>query len=171
MGMDVARSIAWLALVVLPSVVGQCDTSLSTIRLRELNADLTQQRTYTICPGTVLEIGTLDPTNNTELTGDIIQARPNLQINCGPDGKSENNCTVIGGTLQVDGTNMLGQTEPPFNFGLSGFTFVDAERYNFWGNLPGSITFNDCVFRVSKRAYEGSCCDGLVLTFRLIRTE
>ena len=148
--MGLVKSVLWVVAVVLPSVVGQCDVNLNTIRLRELNADTSVQRTYTICPNTELRVGTIDPNDNNALTGDMFfQARPNLRINCGPDGSSANNCVVIGGTLQVDGTDWLGNTEPPYNFVLSGFTFVDADRYGFWGNQPGSITFMDCIFRVS----------------------
>lgn len=148
--MGFVKSIILVPTVLLPIVVGQCDVNLNTIRLRELGADINEERVYTICPGTELNIGTLDPNQNNALSGDMyFQARPNLRINCGPDGKSENNCTVIGGTLQVDGTDFLGNTDPPYNFVLSGFTFVDPDRYSFWGNLPGSITFQDCIFRVS----------------------
>ena len=150
MMMGVVRSALWVAAVLLPSVVGQCDTNLNAIRLREINADTSVQRTYTICPGTELQIGTLDPNKGNELTGNtFFQAKTNLRIQCGPDGSSANNCTVIGGTIQVDGTDFLGNTEPAYNFELSGFTFVDTDRYNYWGNMPGSITFFDCIFRVS----------------------
>ena len=148
--MSVVRSILWVTVVIITEVAAQCDVNLNTIRLREVNADTTQQRTYIICPGTEITVGTLDPNNNNALTGNFyFQARPNLHIQCGPDGSSANNCTVTGGTLQVDGTDWLGNTEPPFNFKLSGFTFREVDRYNFWGNMPGSITFYDCIFRVS----------------------
>jgi hypothetical protein len=147
---SVVRSILWAIAAVITEVAAQCDVNLNTIRLKEVNADITQQRTYTICPGTQLNIGTLDPNDINSLTGGFyFQARPNLHIQCGPDGLSANNCTVVGGTLQVDGTDWLGNTDPPFNFKLSGFTFREVERYNFWGNMPGSITFYDCIFRVS----------------------
>lgn len=148
--MGFVKSTLWIAAVLLPRVVGQCDTNLNTIRLRELGADTSQQRTYTICPGTELRVGTLDPNNNNALTGNMyFQARPNLRINCGPEGTSDNNCTVIGGTVQIDGTDWLGNTDPPYNFVLAGFTFVDPDRYSFWGNMPGTITFFDCIWRVS----------------------
>jgi len=151
--MDVVRSALWIAALLLPTVVGQCDVSLNTIRLREINADTTQQRTYTVCPGTEFNVGTLDPNNNNELDGGLFfQAKPNLRIQCGPDGSSANNCTVVGGTLQVDATDWLGNTEAPYNFALVGFTFMDTDRYNFWGTMPGSITFFDCIFRDNTKA-------------------
>mmetsp|Transcript_1923 Transcript_1923/g.3447 ORF Transcript_1923/g.3447 Transcript_1923/m.3447 type:complete len:394 (-) Transcript_1923:196-1377(-) len=150
---SVVRSILWAIAAFITEVAAQCDVNLNTIQLKEVNADIAQQRTYTICPGTQLNIGTLDPNDNNSLTGGFFfQARPNLHIQCGPDGLSANNCTVVGGTLQVDGTDWLGNTDPPFNFKLSGFTFREVERYNFWGNMPGSITFYDCIFRDNTKA-------------------
>jgi hypothetical protein len=81
-----------------------------------------------------------------------IPLRPNLHIRCGDDGNRDNNCVVMGGDLQVDGTNFYGlPAELDLNsVVVEGFTFVGTTKYSVYAAKKGDITFVDCEWRVRK---------------------
>ena len=143
-----------VAAILVPTVCGQeqCLTSIAGVELRDQYADTSEPRTYILCPDTVYEVGNFVAGNIPPFSGGdaFFQPRPNVLIQCGDDGSSANNCTVLGGTVHVAASTIVGMTEPPTNVTFSGFTFTDTKRYSFWGNMPGDITFNDCIFQVSQ---------------------
>ncbi len=81
----------------------------------------------------------------------MLPLRPNMKIQCGADGKKENNCLITGGDIQVDGTSRfgIGADVPLDNIDFQGITFQGSSQYSVWLTRPGSVTFTDCVFRVS----------------------
>lgn len=150
--MHVMRTAVLVAAIIVPNVCGQCLTSIASVELRDQYSDTSEPRTYIMCPNTVYEVGTFVAGNIPPFTGGdaFFQPRPNVHIQCGDDGSSANNCTVIGGTLHVSASTIAGMTEPPTNVTFTGLTFADTNRYSFWGNMPGDITFEDCIFKVSQ---------------------
>jgi hypothetical protein len=131
---------------------GACVETINDIALREsLVTDTSLLRTYTLCSQITHQIGTLD-LNYDLVDGQVmLPLRPNMKIQCGADGKKENNCLITGGDIQVDGTSRfgIGADVPLDNIDFQGITFQGSSQYSVWLTRPGSVTFTDCVFRVS----------------------
>ena len=97
------------------------------------------------------QIGTLD-VNYDLVNGQVmLPLRPNMKIQCGNDGKKENNCVITGGDIQVDGTSRFGISEDATldNVEIQGVTFHNSSQYSVWLTRPGTVKFTDCEFRVS----------------------
>jgi hypothetical protein len=142
-----------------------CYTSTLEILQVQINEE-TIPDVFVICPDTVIEIGTFrDPATNDFhfVNGDytLTAIRPNVVIQCGLDGRRENNCVIYGGFIQV----LTQQQMPPTpdgdfvffnsttdNFTLRGLTFTGKPDNSgpFQGNSvtlshPGkNIRFEDC---------------------------
>jgi hypothetical protein len=139
-----------VASVIVRTASGQCLTSIASVELRDRYTDTSVERTYIMCPDTVYMVGDFIAGNIPPFSGGdaFFQPRPNVRIICGEDGSSANNCTIIGGTVHVAASTIVSMTESPTNVVFQGLTFADTSRYSFWGNMPGDITFNDCIFKV-----------------------
>ena len=141
-------------------VTGQCIKDLQTIvDMEEAATDYSQERTYTLCPRTIFEMGTLN--HNYDLQGfnvdPPIPIRPNLHVKCGDDGSKENLCWIATGDLHLDGTSVRGITETSIeNVVIEGIVFIGAQKYSVWANKPGDITFKNCEWRVRLCKY--LCC-------------
>ena len=149
----------WTILLVLLLPLGtlgqSCIDDFEAIYKREaVVTDTSVPRLYILCPRHVYEIGKLD------FDGNLVQPpggkavmpplplRPNMTIRCGDQGLRENVCWVKGGDLHLDGTKILGITDDSLeNVRIEGLVFIGAGEYSFWGNKPGSVTFQDCEFR------------------------
>ena len=68
---------------------------------------LFQQKTFVICPGSVMEVGFLVPGVGIDQGQAPIVPRSNTEYLCGEDGKSENNCIIKGGDFGVIAVNVL----------------------------------------------------------------
>ena len=114
--------------------------------------DFSTTREYTICENRVFQIGSLDMNNDLiSGSGDAsFPVRPNMHIRCGATGARENNCLVLGGDVQVDGTSYfgIGTDLDLTNVVFEGFTFAAATRYSVWATKKGDITFIDCEWKV-----------------------
>jgi hypothetical protein len=146
-------------LTIFPSTVqGQsCIHDLFELQQKEQRVtDTGTVRTYIICPNKVYDIGMLDYDNNLKggRPGDDIvypplPLRPNLVLKCGNDGARSNQCWMNDGQLQIDGTAIMGITNPTVNnVIIQGFTFMGAMKHSIWVTKPGSITFRDCEWKV-----------------------
>jgi len=82
----------------------------------------------------------------------IIRVRPNVHIKCGDEGLSSGTCNVYGGDVQVDATDLMGETLPATNVTFEGVTFMQTKKYSIWGNKQGNITFIDCHFKGNREA-------------------
>jgi len=106
------------------------------------------QRTYTICPNKLYEIGYLDFSNNLRRNqegGPPLPLRPNMKLQCGDDGNRDNLCWITDGHLQIDGTGIRGLDDDYLdNVEIVGFVFMRAIQHSLWITKPGSITFRDC---------------------------
>lgn len=143
---------------ILPTTVhGQCIHDLHELRKMEQQVtDTSKTRTYIICPNKEYDIGSLDYDNNLRVgrPGDDVvypplPLRPNLILKCGTNGLRTDQCWINSGHLQIDGTSMMGITNPTVNNVLiQGFTFIGATKHSLWVTKPGSITFRDCEWKV-----------------------
>ena len=134
------------------AVQAQCVSNTWTIFNRESAVtDTSVQRSYTLCPNTNFSLGTYDYSYQIiRGTGTpMIPLRPNMSIKCGTDGSIHNNCIIKGGPVHLDGTNHFGFVNGTVeNVVIQGVTFENAQRYMVWINKDGSVTFEECVFRV-----------------------
>jgi hypothetical protein len=106
--------------------------------------------TYTLCPNTVYQMGTVDPETYEIVNGfRPIYTRSNSVFQCGEDGKSSNNCTITGGEYQVFHDFVAYNRENKVNVVIKGLTFEDAVGGGLIMAAPGDITLIDCIFRVS----------------------
>jgi hypothetical protein len=107
-------------------------------------------RTYVVCPGTVITIGTEVEEEKGLFTGGdaILHMRQFSRVYCGADGSSANNCTVRGGKSQLKVTIPGFAYEDKQRMEVKGFTFEDADEYNvFAPYADGDLLIEDCIFR------------------------
>lgn len=119
----------------------------------EAVTDYSVTREYVFCDGRSFVIGTVDLNNEfVEVTDThrFFPVRPNMHVRCGETGARENSCILLGGDVQVDGTNYfgVGNNLDLTNVVFEGFTFVGANRYSVYATKPGDITFIDCEWKV-----------------------
>ena len=131
----------------------ECYDALRDILNREKAVyDSTFYREYILCPNTEFLIGDQAP-RNTYVNGDAaILPRRNVGYKCGSDGKSSNNCRLVGGQFQLisfSGNWPQEQQEPHSNVTLTGITFANGGYATAVLGNAGDITFRDCIFKVS----------------------
>jgi hypothetical protein len=155
-------SVLFVLMSLLARVGGQ-NTEICYLNLTRLNdalqtADVSTQRTYTLCPNTVFDIGISTPFGECcqEESGQHpLVATPNTRFQCGSDGKSSNNCVIRGGTFQFQsvfsftGTSFTTATVSNDNVQVAGITFESASNIGLRLSQAGDITFTDCIIRVS----------------------
>jgi hypothetical protein len=125
-----------------------CLTSLNSLSLREAVVNVSESREYHLCPNTEYFVGTLDYDYNVVNGQEMLPLRKNLHVKCGTDGSRDNECVIVGGGVQVDGTHLFGVKEDVLeNVTIEGITFEGAEKHMAWITRPGKVTFRDCVFR------------------------
>jgi hypothetical protein len=130
-----------------------CYDDLNEIAARESNVyDSTFYREYILCPNTEFVVGMQSDEGVFEGGSYPIFPRRNVGYKCGEDGKSTNNCQIIGGQFQLisfNGQWELTQHEAHTNVTVSGITFVAGGWATVLAGNPGDITFTDCIFYVS----------------------
>ena len=105
--------------------------------------------TYILCPNTVFNIGYTNSQGECCDGGDLpLMARSNTRWQCGEDGSSANNCTIMGGTLQLLMTPLSFQEEEAANVVAQGLTFTKAGLATTPAALAGDLTYLDCIFEV-----------------------
>ncbi|KAI2504061.1 hypothetical protein MHU86_10423 [Fragilaria crotonensis] len=124
----------------------------------EAVTDYSVTREYVFCEGRSFVIGTVDLNNQfVEVTDThrFFPVRPNMHVRCGETGARENSCLLLGGDVQVDGTNYfgVGNNLDVTNVVFEGFTFVGANRYSVYATKPCDITFIDCEWKDITEAY------------------
>jgi hypothetical protein len=133
---------------------GQCFDSLQDIEAKErLVQDDQVLRTYILCGNTDFPSGSvhsyygaLPNSNPTQL-----HLRPNMKLQCGENGDQSNNCRLVNGDVQLEGTNRFGITHERRldNVWVEGLTFVGPRRHFVLVEQPGDIMFLNCAFQVS----------------------
>jgi hypothetical protein len=115
-----------------------------------LSAEMT--RTYILCPRTLYKIGSMNDENGNPFDGSlpIIINHPNMRVLCGADGKSDNECVITGGVVQLGIFDEFYTGGPPAtDASVHGVTFTGASSVNVLASFPGDVLFHDCIFRVS----------------------
>jgi hypothetical protein len=131
----------------------ECYDFIGDIVAREKDVyDSTFYREYILCPNTEFVIGNGGP-GGVYTNGDYpIFPRRNAGYKCGEDGKSSNNCRLVGGDFQLisfSGNWPEDQQEPHSNVTVSGVTFVSGGYATAILGNAGDVTFRDCIFTVS----------------------
>jgi hypothetical protein len=133
-------------------------------------------RTYVLCPHRTYDgiIGGPRDVDHDEIG--LVVKYPNVHIYCGSDGRSENQCRVTGGTIQIGiipddeddedkyntNYNTSSSTAPGgvnkgvgvSNVTIRGLTFTEATTVNILVSRPGSqLTIMDCIFQVSSSTH------------------
>lgn len=156
--MRVSSGLSSLALLTLTSLLdgssGQtCIQNLQEIYDAESQvADVSDPRTYVLCPRRVYNIGGLDV--NFDVTGfdknPPLPIRPNIRYLCGDKGDRNDLCWIADGDVHMDATFLRGLNDLSVeNVLIQGFVFINALHHALWASKPGDITFRDCEFRVS----------------------
>lgn len=133
-----------------PTAPGSCYTSLNRLDDDERAVtDTSVRRDYVLCRDTVFttDLILVGPVEKRPLT-----LRENMYIWCGEiGGSSANNCTITGGTLLTAFPRTFDPPSNEYNNVLvQGITFRAAFQYAILiGQIPGDITFVDCIIIVS----------------------
>jgi hypothetical protein len=112
------------------------------------------KRTYIICPNKVYGMGYLDYNynlrkQNNDIGQPPLPLRPNIRYQCGNDGSRTNECYISDGDIHLDGTMIRGIDDARVdNVEIVGFTFQKAIKHSLWVTKPGSLTFQDCEWKV-----------------------
>jgi hypothetical protein len=130
--------------------IGKCYDDLTVLYNDLQTADLSAQKTYTLCPNTVFEVGTSSLFGECCSDGgqNHLVARPNTRFQCGEDGKSANDCVLRGGTFQFQSTLSSSVGTSNENVQVAGITFETAANVGIILSQAGDVTFTDCIIRV-----------------------
>lgn len=145
--------IGWGAIGLMLSAVEGKDCYSNTTELMQAveEANISEVTQYTLCPDTVFSIGDTDSYKNgtTVVSGGMapLLVRTNITYTCGSFGRSESNCVMEGGNVQVLSFPHLFQ-EAVENCFFEGITFRNASQSGVLLANEGSVMFDDCVFEV-----------------------
>lgn len=157
----------WIACCLLLSAVSSQEEMSCYSSLVELNAAIAVKdpfsvESYVLCPNTTFAI---DEDNDNQ---EEIQLHSNMNLLCGTDGSSSNNCTITGGFLQVVCQQAHFDTSETPNVYVSGLTLRAPRGASFLGSCVGDILFNDCVFEVAYIFCAARCKLGLTLFLHIV---
>lgn len=114
----------------------------------ELRQNVFEIQDYILCPNTVFNIGAPRGSLNNQGGQEALRLRKNSRFLCGPDGKSSNNCVLLGGLFQVvSWAHTFGEATKE-NVVVSGITFRDADASSALLVAEGDVLFRDCIFDV-----------------------
>ena len=156
-----------------PTATPPCLESLTAIFEAEREADVSMRRKYVLCSRTTYPIdvfvnGTIADTkdefgNQGQFQYPLI-LRPNVTIQCGEDGRSENNCVLHGGDYGLFSVGRFFGFEVLHDVVVKGMKFVNSGRYSILLGQPGKVSFLDCIFMVSEMQWLGVYCLLLLTT-------
>jgi hypothetical protein len=128
-----------------------CYTNLTELYEQLLEDKYFEQREYTLCPNTTFTIGNIDLDTGFCCIGGqrFLAAAPRTTIKCGEDGKSTNNCIMVGGNLQYSNTAAIWNEPSIPDAVIMGVTFQSTGFLGASLASRGDITFIDCVWEVS----------------------
>jgi hypothetical protein len=133
----------------------ECYTNLTTLALILRAKDPFIRQVYKLCPNTVFEMGYNDASNVCCLDGFApIYPRRLMTVQCGDDGSSANNCTLRGGTSQLNFSPQASELKTDVI--VKGLTFEDALGASIFILGTGGITFDDCIIKVRMLVFRHS---------------
>jgi hypothetical protein len=131
-------------------IPGYCYSNLTVLYEDQKDDNVFEEKTYTLCPNTTFNIGFSDALGNCCFDGQsFFNVRKNTRTQCGEDGKSSNNCLVIGGETHILYLDLI-KDEDGANVEFAGITFEAAGLVTMFLANAGDISFLDCIFRVRK---------------------
>jgi hypothetical protein len=146
-----STSIAPTATEVPTVTAPSCYSNLTTLYDDQQAGNIFVEKIYTLCPNTTFVVGVSDGQGGCCSEGQLfLSPRRNTRTQCGEDGKSSNNCVIVGGESQVIFLEMI-EDEGGANVEFAGITFEDASLVTAFLGNAGDVSFTDCVFRVSKK--------------------
>lgn len=128
-----------------------CYSNGTELALALLDKDPFTPETFVICPGSVIRPGSTIGDGRVFCCSDgesPLMPRSNSDIRCGEDGKSSNNCTIVGGPFQLL-TALPIYFEEGVNMEIRGITFSKADVTSVLLSNGGNLIFRDCIFQVS----------------------
>jgi hypothetical protein len=109
---------------------------------------------YTLCPNTVFDIGFLDEMGECCVRGMYaLFTKSKSHIKCGESGSSDNNCTLLGGQVQVASGPTFFDEDVATEVVFQGITFEAAVDTGVLLSHRGDVTFIDCIFKVRKKVH------------------
>jgi hypothetical protein len=153
---------AWPFLRLVPvTTTAACMTTLN--ELAALEAIVTDYeaasvpRIYVLCPNTRFIVGRFDYSGRLVDGQDPLLLRPNMRVQCGDDGRRQNQCLLTTGDVLVDGTRKVAGASTTTTFEtapivLQGLTFQDPGRHFVKLTQPWTVHLIDCEFTQAYRA-------------------
>jgi hypothetical protein len=103
---------------------------------------------YILCPNTVFNIGVDDENGVCCVDGMArLNARSRSHIKCGESGSSLNNCTLLGGQIQLLSRPQTFREDTTTDVVIQGITFEAATDMGAVLGSIGDLTFLDCIFK------------------------
>jgi hypothetical protein len=103
---------------------------------------------YILCPNTVFNIGVDDANGVCCVDGMArLNAKSRSHIKCGESGSSKNNCTLLGGQVQLLSQPQTFGEETTTGVVIQGLTFESAADMGAVLGSIGDVTFIDCIFK------------------------
>jgi hypothetical protein len=105
---------------------------------------------YTLCPNTVFNIGIVNERGQCCVDDGMnaLVAKSQSHVRCGDSGSSDNNCTLVGGQVQLVSGPSFFQQDAATDVAFQGITFEAAIDTGVLLAHRGDVTFIDCVFKV-----------------------
>lgn len=127
----------------------ECFTNTTLLFEAQERKDPFVEQKYIICPNTVMNIGDFDQNFDCCVDGDFsLFVRSRSIIQCGEDGSSANNCTLVGGNTQMFSLGSIYSDVFSTGMIVRGLTFQSADFTSVSLLQQGDITFEDCIFKV-----------------------
>lgn len=127
----------------------ECYTNLTALNLIVRAKPAYEKKTYILCSNSVIQVGRLGPDGECCTGGvDPLWPRRDVTYQCGEDGSSANNCTLVGGAVHVLGFKYMFNNEPKTDAVFRGITFDAAYDISILMIAPGTYFFHDCIFKV-----------------------
>lgn len=140
----VTALLAWMPLA------QACISDLNEIvQIEEELTDDTELRVYKLCPHTTYDLADSFEPDGTARNGQhpLLMGRSNILVQCGDDGKSEDDCVLRGGLFQLGFLDEFETGRPVENATIRGITFQQALSMNVLIQHTGDLTIEDCIFR------------------------
>lgn len=136
-------------------IVPDCFSNTTTLfHFMKQEANPVASYVYTLCPNTVFDIGFLDEMGECCVRGmNALFAKSKSHIKCGESGSSNNNCTLLGGQVQVASGPTFFDEDAATEVVFQGITFEAAVDTGVLLAHRGDVTFIDCIFKVRKKVY------------------
>jgi hypothetical protein len=131
-----------------PLGVPECYSNTTLLFQAMLSVSSSVDIVYILCPNTVFNIGVDDANGVCCVNGMArLNAKSRSHIKCGESGSSQNNCTLLGGQVQLLSQPQTFGEETTTGVVIQGITFEAAIDMGAVLGSIGDVTFVDCIFK------------------------